>query len=537
MQDLRIGGQVPLTVGLGADEQGGAAAGLQRHLGGFFAEPAAGLDVAADAQPAALAGRRRGRLARRQTAEAGAPAGFSQDAREVAGVVGAAETGVVGKVLRPDEVPLPDLARREAGDAPGLLYQTLQQIGRFRPSGAAVGIDRDGVGEDALHVGEDGRDPVERRQHRRGGPGRDQRGEIGKIGPHVGPGLDPQTQETAAAVHRHCGLGHMVAALRIGEEAFGPLGSPLHRAAQLQGGEDRHHHFRIEEDLHAEAAADIRADQAELAGVQPHDLGQLPLQAKDPLIAAGQGDDAGLRIELGQGGARLQRVYHHAVVDDPDPGDLVRPGEGGGDRRFVALDPIEAEVIVQLLMQQRRPGRQRRPALRDRGQIFVSSFDQFGGIARLGQAPGHHEGQRIADKADLVFGQPAVARHRGAAAAAARHRRRAGNGADAGGGKIGAAVDGQDTRRGLSGLQVEGQDLGVRNGAAHHQAIALAGAGDVVGIAADAGDQAPILQPPHGLTYAELSHGRFPLLQSPRSNRLPLAGCRLPSSFPGPENR
>ena len=59
--------------------------------------------------------------------------------------------------------------------------------------------------------------------------------------------------------------GDVVAAMRVGQERLAALAGPLHRAAQLARGVAGQRVLGVEEQLHAEAAADIGGDDAELA--------------------------------------------------------------------------------------------------------------------------------------------------------------------------------------------------------------------------------------------------------------------------------
>ena len=76
---------------------------------------------------------------------------------------------------------------------------------------------------------------------------------------------DPQRQELAVLVERQLGMGHVVAAMRVGDEALGALGRPLDRPADLAPtAQVTMRLLGIVEDLGAEAAADIGRDDAQL---------------------------------------------------------------------------------------------------------------------------------------------------------------------------------------------------------------------------------------------------------------------------------
>ena len=84
------------------------------------------------------------------------------------------------------------------------------------------------------------------------------------IGADVGEGLDPQRQKLVVLVERQFGLGDVVAALLVGQQAFAALGNPFHRPAEHARRGDAENVFVVERALHAEAAADIFRNDAHL---------------------------------------------------------------------------------------------------------------------------------------------------------------------------------------------------------------------------------------------------------------------------------
>ena len=111
--------------------------------------------------------------------------------------------------LRPAQLGRIDLqlARR-------LARRCARHVGRLGPAGAAIGVDRRGVGEHRLHLGVDRRRRVLAGQQRRVEDGRHRRREGRQVGAHVGDRLDLQRQELAVLVERQLGMGDVVAAVR-----------------------------------------------------------------------------------------------------------------------------------------------------------------------------------------------------------------------------------------------------------------------------------------------------------------------------------
>ena len=104
----------------------------------------------------------------------------------------------------------------------------------------------------------------------RAGADRKQAGrELGRIGRGigravVGEGLDAQRRHLAVLVGGQLGVHVVVAREGVGLQVLGAVLDPLDRATRGQGGDDGAHVARIDRHLAAEAAADIRRDDADL---------------------------------------------------------------------------------------------------------------------------------------------------------------------------------------------------------------------------------------------------------------------------------
>jgi hypothetical protein len=170
-----------IETGTGAQRSGDVARG-----------DAAGLDIGSEADATQLAAGLRLGLALRETGVIDQLQGFVQALFEQAAVILQGDRRVVGEGVGRDEVAPADLRLVHAHFAGGVVDQPFQQIAGFRPAGAAIGIDRDGVGEHRLDLDIDRRGGVLAGQQRAveicGDAGR----EGAEIGAHIGDGVDLQ---------------------------------------------------------------------------------------------------------------------------------------------------------------------------------------------------------------------------------------------------------------------------------------------------------------------------------------------------------
>jgi hypothetical protein len=216
--ELGIGGLVPLPARLRADQNGDVAIGIERDLGGLVgAHAAANLDIARQAnaadEPLLLC-------------ELGALGKFLPARNlhralhmrgEVTGVVDLVGRGLVGHLLRRDEVLAPDRIRRHAEFSRSSVGQTFDHVSCFRASGAAISVDRHGVGEHRADAAVKGLDVIEARQHA-GAAMRDVGPEGREIRAHVSHQVDIHAEEFAVLGERHARHRDVVAALRIAHE-------------------------------------------------------------------------------------------------------------------------------------------------------------------------------------------------------------------------------------------------------------------------------------------------------------------------------
>ena len=141
-----------------------------------------------------------------------------------------------------------------------------------------------------------------------------------------------------------------------------------------------------------------------------------------------------------------------------------------------------------------------------RRQRLVVDLDQLGGVARLAECLGHHEGDTVADEAHLLGGEQRLERAmalRGAEILRHQVRR---EGAEMLGRGIGPGQHGEDAGRGLRLRGIDAADacVGVRR--IDERPVALVRQVDVVDIATAAGEEPLVLHSTHRLTDSEFGH-------------------------------
>ncbi len=424
----------------------------------------------------------------------------------VAGVVGHDHRSLMRE--RPHEVLAPQLGRVLADFPRADFDQPLDDEGRFRPPGAAIGVNRPSVGIDRIDLAIDVRNGVLPRQQGRIQIGRHRRRERRHVGAEIGDGFGAQAQNPAAGIEGHFRVGHVIAAMSIGEEGFAAVGDPLHRTVDAPRRPQRDHFLRVDENFRAEAAADIGRDDAQLVlGRHADEGGDDEPSDVRILRRVPQRQMAGPGIVLGNGRAWLHSVRHQAIVDDIELGDVVRRLERGVDRFGIAEMPLVDGIVGCDLVDLRGAGLLRRRRIGDRRQHGVVDFHLFRGIARLRQRFGDHHRHRIADMARFADGERRVWRHLHRRAVFGMDHPAADEIADLVGGKFGTGEYRKHTRHAGGSLGVDRFDRGVGVRGADEKGVALTGAVDVVGVVALAGDEAVVFLAAHCGADPGRTHG------------------------------
>ena len=207
--------------------------------------------------------------------------------------------------------------------------------------------------------------------------------------------------------------------------------------------------------------------------------------------------------------ARLHAGRRDAVDDEMMFDDVRGLRQSGVDRRLVADQFDEGDIVLELVVHARRAGLGRFLCRGNGGQRFVLDLDQFQRVLRLRRGLGNDEGDAVADPTDKAVGQHRVARRMHGGAAAALEAGIAGQVAVAGGLDVGCGQHREHARRSLGGFGVDRHDLGVGMRRAQHDAEGHAGIDHVVDKVALALHQFRIFKPRHALTDCEFTHGNL----------------------------
>ena len=448
-------------------------------------------------------------LARRKAVPVGGRQRLGQEEVEVAGIVLLAHRRGVGHLCGRHEVAPAQFGRIHADLARRRVHQPLEVEQAFRPAGAAIGADRGRVGEHAGDLEVDHRDVV----GAGGDLGADEQrdGDAGarRIGADIGEGLHAECQDLAVRVERHRHLVQLVATGGGSGEFLAALGAPLHGPLQHLGGPHHDRLVGLDVGAHAEAAADIAHQHADLVlGHLEDDVGQRV--ARDRGILAADMDDDAIAFPLGHHGARLHGVHDQPLMDDVD-----LDGMGGRLERFIGLggiaEAIEAHGIARgALPDLRRVGLQRILDLADRRQRIVFDLDQLGGVLGLAAALGHDRHHALAQEAHDLMGQRAARRHVGLLAVGIGEHRGQGEVTAAFLFHVGPGEDVDHAGRLAGGLGVDLHDPGMGVRRAHQHHVALPGARQIVGESAGAGQKPIVFDALDVLSLAEHCHHATP---------------------------
>ena len=288
-------------------------------------------------------------------------------------------------------------------------------------------------------------------------------------------------------------MGDVVTAMRVGQEALGAFGRPLHRAAAHElGRPGADHLFGVDEDLGAEAAAHVRRNHAQLV------LGRQAVEGRDHqaghmrVLAGGvERVVLGTRVVVANGRARLHGVGDQPVVDQVDLGDVRGLLEGGVRRGFIADRPVEHPVVGRHLVDLRLVAHGVGHVHHMRQHAVIDVNRRGGGLGKVTRL-GNDDGHVVAHVAHLAKGEDRMRARLHRRAVLGVDHPAADQAAQLGGRHVVAGEDADDARHLLGLGRVDLIDGGMRVGAAHEVSVGLLGQVDVVGVVALAGEEAMV---------------------------------------------
>ena len=263
---------------------------------------------------------------------------------------------------------------------------------------------------------------------------------------------------------------------------------PLDRLARALREEARQGLFAIDVELAAEATAHVRRDHAQLGlGYPQHDCREGADEVRD-LGGGPERDGLGAGVVLGHDAARLDGDRGQAAVLHPLLDHAIRPVARLLPGELAALErPVEGQVVVQALVDERRAGRERGLGIGRHGQRVVLNVDELERVTRGLERRRDDRCHRLADEARLALGQDRRLRRM----LLLRDGGRTGDRAQVLGVLAGDDVDHAGMVQGS--LLVDRDDARMGEGAAQDRHVVQIDEPDVVDVGREPADHAPVL--------------------------------------------
>ena len=270
-------------------------------------------------------------------------------------------------------------------------------------------------------------------------------------------------------------------------------------------GQQHQRDFVVDRRLHAEAAADVAGNHADLALGHLEHRRQLGAERMHALQRGVDGVAILGHVVVAEAAARLHARSGDAVDHQTMLDDVIGLGECRLGRGLVAEELHETDVVVTVLPHARRAIGAGFGGGDDCGKRLVVRHHQLGRVERLVIGFRYHEGDVVADPARPVLGQRRIRRPEDAAVAPLQsigHRQVA----PSRGLPVFAGEHGEHAGRGLGLGRVDRANarMGVRR--AQHVTEHHGGQDHVADIAAAARDQPRILEPGYALTNGKFAH-------------------------------
>ena len=417
--DLRERRLVPLPVRLETGRERHRPVGLHRHADGVEvaeageavrsgrrAGPGALLDEGAEADAEKAPLRPQLALARAQVLVAEQVHGAAHRLGEAAAVVVAPGRRAVGGAIR-DRVAQPQLDRVDCERARRVVDQRLARRLPGCPADAAVRSRRALVRERRVDDVADVADVVHTRQERGGTQRVDQaRPRMGEVRPSVAHVAALEREEAAVRVGREREVADDLLGVAARGERLVAVLHPLHRRAQAARELGDDHLLDEQLDLQAEAAPDVGADHPHPRVLQPEQRCEHAAHEEGHLRGRPHGQRSLAGVPVGDHAPAFERRRVAAAEVEA----LAEDVRGAGERRidvarleFDVREVVSAEVVVQ----HRRPRRERRFRIDDRRERLVVDLDQLGRVLGDVARARDDDRDRLADVAHAVDGQHA----------------------------------------------------------------------------------------------------------------------------------
>ncbi len=231
--DLGIGRGVSLSGRLCADSERNAIVILEADSRILGRIACCCFDKIAHADPAAFAILCRFRLASGKVGPARCFKRTIHDPLKLAAIIDAARCRLVGDGSHGYKVFSADFILSDAEFPGSLVHQPLDDIDRFGPSCATIGVDRYCIGENTCAMVIEIGDVIDARHNLYGGHGWYQWPECREIGAQIGICFHHHAGDLVVGIKREFGVGDMIAPLRVGEERITSLSHPFNRAPEL----------------------------------------------------------------------------------------------------------------------------------------------------------------------------------------------------------------------------------------------------------------------------------------------------------------
>ncbi len=220
--------------------------------------------------------------------------------------------------------------------------------------------------------------------------------------------MGAKSDNLATGINSQFSLRYMIAAVRVGEKTFRAFCGPFDRAADVLGGPDANHLFRVDKDFGPKTTTNVRCDHTKLMlrcqpvksrNDQPCDVRVLACCIKRIALRA--------RVISPNRSTRLHGIWNEPVVDNIKPRDVSGAFECGVRLGFVAEAPIEDAVVRRLIMHLRL-GLHGLAGISYMRQFLITNL--YGGSSCLGLLfrVGNHHCDMVADVAHFALRQDRV---------------------------------------------------------------------------------------------------------------------------------